>query len=101
KAKNLKVLKNLPADQLIPVMQKFNAALGVRCDFCHVINPDHSGFDLDTKPEKNVARKMILMAQDINKRYTVLDKKGTCFMCHHGHAMPEGQPSAAAPSTPR
>src|SRR5207249_4744064 len=34
--KNIKVLKTLPADQLIPYMQAYSASLGVRCGFCHV-----------------------------------------------------------------
>jgi len=87
--KNLKVLKDLPPGQLIPVMRQFNASLGVRCDYCHVINPDRSGFDRDDKPQKGAARKMILMVKDINAHQKVLANKATCFMCHHGSAKPE------------
>ncbi len=89
KFKNIKVLKNLPADDLIPVMRKWNAALGVKCDFCHVINPDHTGFDKDDKPQKGAARKMVQMTMDINKRHKVVEKKVTCNTCHKGHAEPE------------
>lgn len=89
KFKNIKVLKDLPADQLIPVMRKWNAALGVKCDFCHVINADHTGFDKDDKPQKGAARKMVQMTMDINKKYKVVDKKVTCNTCHKGHAEPE------------
>jgi hypothetical protein len=88
KFKNIKVLKDLPADQLIPVMHKIDDSLGVKCDFCHVVNADHSGFDLDTKPTKNKAREMILMVNDIIKHQKTLDKKATCYMCHHGSAEP-------------
>ncbi len=84
KFKNIKVLKDLPADQLIPVMHKFNTALGVGCDFCHV--QDRAS---DAKPAKEAARKMIVMAQDLNKRVKVVDGKVTCYMCHHGKAEPE------------
>ncbi len=89
KFKNIKVLKDLPADQLIPVMHKFNESLGVRCDFCHVVNADHSGFEKDDKPEKQMARDMIVMTQHINAKEKIVHGKATCAMCHHGHAEPE------------
>ena len=89
KYKNIKILKNLPADQLIPVMRQIDASLGVRCDFCHVINPDHTGFEKDDKPMKAMARKMMVMTQKLNKSEKILAGKATCFMCHKGHAEPE------------
>ena len=89
KFKNIKVLKNLPADKLIPVMHDYNTALGVRCDFCHVVNADHSGFEKDDKPMKQKAREMIVMVNEMNAKYKTIDKKATCAMCHHGHAEPE------------
>jgi hypothetical protein len=94
KFKNIQILKNLPADQLIPTMRKFNASLGVECNFCHVINPDHTGFEKDDKPEKKTARQMLLMVADINKREKLLHGQATCFMCHHGAPMPQLQPGA-------
>ena len=33
--KNIKVLNDMPADQMIGTMRYFEAALGVGCDFCH------------------------------------------------------------------
>ena len=95
--KNIRVLKSLPADRLIPVMQSYNASLGVRCDYCHVIKPDRTGFERDDKPAKRTARKMILLVQDLNAHEKVLDNKTTCYMCHHGHAMPETQAPRFAP----
>lgn len=94
KFKNIKVLKEIPADQLIPVMHNWSASLSVKCDFCHVINADHSGFDLDTKPEKNKARAMLLMVNDIKKRERTVEGKATCFMCHHGSPEPMMEPMA-------
>ena len=46
--KNIKVLNDMPADQLGKVMNIFSASLGENCDFCHV--PDK--FELDDKKEK-------------------------------------------------
>ncbi len=89
--KNLKLIKD-PA-QVLPIMRKFNADLGVECGFCHVIGPNHSGFDKDDKPTKLAARKMMVMTQDLNKHVKVVDGKVTCFMCHHGHAEPEREPA--------
>ncbi len=101
KFKNIQVLKNLPADQLIPIMHKINDSLGVRCDFCHVINADHTGFEKDDKPAKNVARKMMIMTQKLNEHEPILDKQATCYMCHHGHPEPQTQPPAPEPPPSR
>lgn len=94
KFKNIKVLKKLPSDQLIPAMRAFNAALNVKCDFCHVIDADHKGWEKDDKPAKNMARKMVLLVQDMNAHEKVLGGQTTCFMCHHGHPEPITHPPA-------
>ena len=57
KYKNIQVLKDIPADQLIPSMQFITYALGVECDFCHVDTP--AEFDKDDKKPKKTARKMM------------------------------------------
>ncbi len=92
KFKNIKVLKDLPADQLIPVMHKINKALGVGCDHCHVMGPNHTGFEKDDKPAKNQCRQMMKMTEDLNKRYKTVSQKVTCFTCHQGHAVPVNAP---------
>ena len=53
--KNIQVLKDVPADQLIPAMQFITASLGVDCEYCHV---EHA-FDKDDKKPKVMARKMM------------------------------------------
>src|SRR5205085_10159069 len=63
--KNLKVLK-IPASELIPTMRAYSAALGVRCDHCHV----QGDFAADDKPAKGTARMMITMAEEINGKFT-------------------------------
>jgi hypothetical protein len=90
--KNIKVLKNLPADRLIPTMHDWNTALGVECGFCHVVAADHTGFEKDDKPAKNMARQMVTMAMDLNKHQKILGEKVTCYMCHHGRQEPETRP---------
>src|SRR5438270_2139922 len=63
KYKNIKVLSDMPADQLGRVMNIFAASLGVDCDFCHVT----ADFSKDDKKPKGTAREMIKMAMAINK----------------------------------
>jgi len=70
--KNLQILpKDISDHDLDSVMHHFTAALGVRCNFCHVRNEAARQMDFasDDKPEKNIARKMMRMAIDINKNY--------------------------------
>ncbi|MDQ2733071.1 MAG: c-type cytochrome, partial [Armatimonadota bacterium] len=96
KFKNIKVLRDLPADQLMTIMSKFNAGLGVKCGFCHVMGANGANFESDDKPEKGAARKMIVMSQDINAHQKAVGGKVTCYMCHHGHASPERDAPAPA-----
>lgn len=93
---NIQVLKDLPADDLIPTMRFYSKSLGVRCSFCHV----EGNFPSDAKPHKKVARQMIVMMNDINKRHKVVKGQVTCYTCHHGSEEPENAPPAAAPLKP-
>ena len=96
--KNIQVLKNIPADQLIPSMQFITASLGVECEFCHV---EHA-MDKDDKKEKQTARKMIAMMMSINQANFNADLEVTCYTCHRGVAHPVSTPilSADAPRPP-
>jgi hypothetical protein len=69
---NLKVLpKDISKHDLDSVMHFFTASLGVKCNFCHVRNEAEKKMDFasDEKPEKQIARKMMLMSIDINRNY--------------------------------
>lgn len=100
--KNLKVLpKNISEATLDTVMNEFTKALKVDCDFCHVKPEDSTAeWDManDAKPEKNIARKMIAMANKINKDFfNATTKYGDenpvleihCITCHRGEPHPE------------
>jgi len=89
--KNLQVLKDIPADQLIPTMQFIAGALGVDCEFCHV---EHDR-DKDDKKEKQTARKMIEMELTINKSHFKNEIEVTCYTCHRGSPHPVGVPILA------
>jgi photosynthetic reaction center cytochrome c subunit len=84
--KNIQVLKDIPNTQLIPTMRFISAALGVECEFCHM--GDRS---VDT-PNKNTARKMMLMMISINNTSFNGRMNVTCYTCHHGSSSPAGTP---------
>lgn len=84
--KNIQVLKDLPADQLIPAMQFVASSLGVECEFCHV----ESAFDKDEKKPKQTARKMMRMMFAINKDNFDGHREVTCYSCHRGARKPVG-----------
>lgn len=87
--KNIKVLKGIPADQLIPTMQFITASLGVECDFCHV----QGAFEKDDKKPKEIARKMMDMMFAINKDNFEGHREVTCYSCHRGHEKPVAIPT--------
>ncbi|HEX6179287.1 MAG TPA: c-type cytochrome [Thermoanaerobaculia bacterium] len=104
---NLKVLpQNISRDDLIATMRRFNQALGVECNYCHVFRPGPDGrpqpdFPVDEKREKDAARVMIRMTQRINEGYIskIPDAhvEVTCWTCHRGEAQPAIVPSLPAP----
>ncbi|HVR98825.1 MAG TPA: c-type cytochrome [Thermoanaerobaculia bacterium] len=92
--KNIKVLNGMPASQMLPVMHLMRAALGARCELCHVTEGNR--YDLDTKREKETAREMIRMVLAINKDNFKGRTVVTCNTCHRGaehpvHVPPIGQ----------
>ncbi|MEP6749597.1 MAG: c-type cytochrome [Bacteroidota bacterium] len=97
-------LKILPKDISTKALQKimvdeFQDALGVGCGYCHAPEKgsNHLDYASDEKPEKEIARAMMLMTMDINKKYfgvtnpVIGDSILTisCSVCHHGTAHPE------------
>jgi photosynthetic reaction center cytochrome c subunit len=90
--KNIQVLKDIPANQLIPSMQFIANSLGVECDFCHV----EGAFDKDDKDEKKTARKMMAMMITINQENFEGKKEVTCNTCHRGMPHPQGSPVITA-----
>jgi hypothetical protein len=97
---NLKVLpKDTPPEDVMKIMFGFTRQLGVKCTFCHVEDAAtrHPNFASDEKPEKNTARTMMLMTQEVNAKYlsqihdpdAAPDQKTvSCGTCHRGHSMP-------------
>ena len=104
---NLKVLpKDTSGAQVREIMQTWAGSLGVHCDTCHAVDPNKKGpngrpqlnFADDSKPDKQIARIMYTMTQQINADYIsktramdpdAMDMKVACGTCHRGHEMPE------------
>ena len=78
--KNIQVLKDIPANELIPSMRYVAASLGVACDYCH--EAEH--FDSDGKPAKQQARNMMKMMFAINQDNFNGKREVTCYTCHRG-----------------
>ena len=87
-------------------MMGFRKALGVECSFCHAVDPKthRSDFASDAKPDKQIARTMIRMTQEIDSKYiatindpdaTPAEKTVTCGTCHRGKSMPPAFVGAA------
>ena len=102
KWKNLKVLpQNISKDSLDYLMDGYTSALSVKCNYCHAPqkdNPTKLDFASDDKIEKEIARGMIKMTNDLNKIYFqphFPDPKPAqvqvvnCVMCHRGAPNPE------------
>ena len=97
--KNLQVLpKNITPDSLDKIMDGFNAMLGVNCKYCHYKDKtaDTLIFDRDDKPEKEIARKMILMTMDINKKYFQFNEEVTAVQVQAANARDEDVPEVSA-----
>lgn len=91
KFKNIKVLNDMPADQLGRVMNMMSASLGVNCNFCHIVDQ----WEKDDKKEKATAREMIKMTFGINKASFEGKTEVSCNTCHNGREHPQGQPNLA------
>ncbi|MBV8205227.1 MAG: c-type cytochrome [Acidobacteria bacterium] len=83
--KNIQVFRGLPASRLMDAMFYMRGALGVNCTHCHV---NFSDFEKDDKQEKQTARKMIRMMNDLNQAQFHGESVITCNTCHRGQATP-------------
>jgi hypothetical protein len=92
---NTKVIPhNTPVTEVIGTMRNFAGDLGARCSFCHVGEEGKplSSYDFpkDEKRTKLVARQMMRMVEEINRRLDTLPERpdpavrATCRTCHHG-----------------
>ncbi len=98
--RNLKVLpKDISEQKLDSIMESYNKALGVKCEFCHVkqkVYPGNIDYRSDAEPMKENAREMMRMTIEINKNHFYFNKDIqpeylntiTCKTCHRGEPFP-------------
>jgi hypothetical protein len=90
--KNVQLLKGMPAERLLRVMEfGYARALGVRCSYCHAA----SAWESDDKAEKRIARSMIKMTTALNvahlRSVAELRERNAvvnCGTCHRGRPRP-------------
>lgn len=92
------IARSTPVIQVIGTMRNFTSDLGVRCQYCHLGTEGQPltqfNFVSDDKRTKLVARQMMLMVQEINRRLDSLPGRTstglqvTCNTCHRGTNRP-------------
>ena len=99
---NVKVIpRTTPVPNVVGIMRNFTSALGVRCQFCHMgeegLPLAQFDFAKDEKRTKLVARQMLQMVAEINRRVDTLPPfpdsgrarvEVTCATCHRGVSRP-------------
>jgi hypothetical protein len=90
--------KTTPVVQVWGAMRNITAALGVECTFCHVGQEGaplaQIDFATDQKRNKLVARQMLRMVQEVNRRIDSIPERPTppvvvsCATCHRGVSRP-------------
>ena len=93
---NLKVLKVTTGPEVIQIMRTYTAALGVKCDSCHV----QGNFASDDNPKKEIARHMITMSTNINTNFLDGKVHVNCYTCHRGEVEPKLAPEAKPAPAP-
>src|SRR6185436_19512433 len=85
--KSVRVLRTIPADQIIPTMAFIANSLGVTCAHCHATE-----WVSDEKPAKQKAREMLELTQAINRDHFGGRPIVTCQTCHDGRIVPAATP---------
>ena len=91
--KNVQHFSGLSELELQRTMNFMRAALGVHCDFCHVVSKEGGWqWEKDDKETKVAARRMIAMVQQINQGQFAGRTVVSCYTCHRGHQRPAAVP---------
>jgi hypothetical protein len=91
--KNVQLLKGIPVKEFMNTMGFFSAATNLNCIDCHSPQSDTlEGYAIDT-PRKQMARKMIVMVNTLNRTNFGGQRKVTCYTCHRATDRPEAVPS--------
>jgi len=98
KFKNIKVLNDMPAEQMGQVMNMMAASLGFNCAGCHAAGD--KDFNKDTNEHKIAARKMLEMTFALNKQFFEGKPEVSCNTCHNGRERPMAVPNLTATAAP-
>ncbi len=91
--RNIQVLKGIPVDDFMDTMGIMAAALGWDCSECHTgAGTDTVKWEVDTT-RKQMARRMTLMVQAINRTHFGGRQVVTCWTCHRGRDIPVTLPT--------
>jgi photosynthetic reaction center cytochrome c subunit len=94
--KNIQLLRGISVSQFMATMGFFSASLNENCTFCHGLESGGSWARYaDDTPNKQTARRMILMMTSINQTYFAGRRVVTCYSCHRGGERPKVTPSLA------
>jgi hypothetical protein len=89
--KNVQVLRGVSVNEFMETMGFFAASLNANCTTCH--GQDSGGswesYASDNIPQKQTARRMILMMNMINQTYFAGRQVLTCYSCHRFGRTPE------------
>jgi Photosynthetic reaction centre cytochrome C subunit len=96
---NVQVIpRTTPVMEVVGAMRNIAFGLGVRCQFCHVgeegMPLERFDFAIDEKRTKLVARQMMGMVQEINRRLDTIPGRTSagiqvsCVTCHRGVSRP-------------
>jgi Photosynthetic reaction centre cytochrome C subunit len=96
---NVQVIpRTTPVMEVVGAMRNITFGLGVRCQFCHVgeegMPLERFDFPSDEKRTKLVARQMMRMVQEINRRLDTIPGRAStglqvsCATCHRGVSRP-------------
>jgi hypothetical protein len=90
---NVLVQQGMTAERFMIGMLAMKTSLGVACTHCH----DHTAFPSDELPPKRMARRMLLMADRLNRETWGSETRVACYTCHRGEAKPPPPPAPPAP----
>jgi photosynthetic reaction center cytochrome c subunit len=92
--KNIQVFRGIPVDEFMDTMGFFSSSLTWNCTHCHgeASAGDNARY-ADETPQKQMARRMVLMVKALNQTSFAGAAKVTCYTCHRGDESPEVRPS--------
>lgn len=87
--KNIQVMKGVPVDEFLGSMGFISNALAVNCTYCH-LGEGGGGWAEYAKDndKKQMARRMIVMMNAINRTNFAGRRVVTCVSCHNGRNIP-------------